>query len=59
MAIVSARNISNNITESVSDSLLQANFIQDFPKGTLLDVKFLTKAWQDLSKKKAKSIKNL
>lgn len=38
-----ARYISNNIKESISVSLLQANLISNYPEDTFPDVKLLTK----------------
>jgi len=59
MAIFSARYISNNFMESISDNLLQANLIIDCIEDTFSDVKLLTKTWKESSKKKEKGIKDL
>jgi hypothetical protein len=39
MAIIRARNLASNFTEYITDTLLQANLIQECPKDTLPDVK--------------------
>lgn len=45
--------------ESINNNLLQANLSSVCPKDTLLDVKFLTRTWQESSKNKAHGIKAL
>jgi len=57
--VFNARDISNDLVETTSDNLFQANLISDYPKGTLFDIKLLTKTSQELSKKKNEKIEKL
>lgn len=57
--IVSARDVTNNLTEIIHENLFNANLIHECPINTLSDVKTLTKHWQDWSKTKANNIKKL
>ena len=59
MVIYSVRDISNNIIESISDNLMQANLILYFSKDSFLGVKFLTRTWQESLKNKVEGIKAL
>ncbi len=48
MTIIRARNLATNFSEYISDTLLHANLIQEFPKDTLPDVKSLKQPWQEM-----------
>ena len=45
MDIIRTRNLASNFTEYITDTLLQANLIQECPKDTFLDVKALKQSF--------------
>ncbi len=56
MAIIRAKNIPSNFIEYITDTLLQANIIQECPMDTLSDVIALKQSWQKMSKQKVLDI---
>lgn len=54
-----AINPTNNIIQTINDNLHNANLIQEFPPGSLLDIRVLERQWRETSKAREGAIKQL